>query len=51
MIGTIQELPDREQMKILGVVQDITERKELELQLEQLANTDFRAVPGGVLWN
>ncbi len=41
IIGTIQELSVLEQKKMLGIVQDITERKELELKLEQEANTDF----------
>ena len=38
---TVRELPLPEQKKMLGIIQDITERKELELKLEQQANTDF----------
>lgn len=41
ILGTIQEVPDYRKIKMLGVIQDITKRKELELRLEQQANTDF----------
>jgi diguanylate cyclase (GGDEF)-like protein len=41
IFGTIQQLPQHEQVTMLGVIQDITERKQLEWQLEQQANTDF----------
>ncbi|MBF0290906.1 MAG: diguanylate cyclase [Nitrospinae bacterium] len=41
IMGTIQEVPDPRKIKMLGVIQDITKRKELELRLEQQANTDF----------
>ncbi|MDD5228214.1 MAG: diguanylate cyclase [Methylococcales bacterium] len=41
IIGTIQSLPECDQIAMLGVIQDITERKKLEWQLEELANTDY----------
>jgi diguanylate cyclase (GGDEF)-like protein len=41
IIGTVQALPQHDQVTMMGVIQDITERKKLECQLEQQANTDF----------
>lgn len=41
MFGTVQQLPQQDQATMLGVIQDITERKKLEWQLKQQANTDF----------
>ena len=41
IIGTVQEFPEHEQIKMLGVIQDVTERKVLELKLEQQASIDF----------
>lgn len=41
MIGTFQLLPQHDQATMLGVIQDITERKKLEAELEKQANTDF----------
>lgn len=40
IFGTVQSLPLQDQITMLGVIQDITERKKLEWQLEQEANTD-----------
>lgn len=39
MIGTLRDITSRE-VEMLGVVQDISERKELEMQLAQEAHTD-----------
>ena len=39
-IGTMRALPNSQPSPVLGVVQDITERKELELRLFEEANTD-----------
>lgn len=41
MLGTVQLLPQHDQATMLGVIQDITERKKLEAELETQANTDF----------
>lgn len=41
IIGTIQDMEGYDQTKMLGVIQDITERKELQDKLEKQANTDF----------
>lgn len=41
IIGTIQDIHDDGQSRMLGVIQDITERKELERKLEEQANTDY----------
>jgi diguanylate cyclase (GGDEF)-like protein len=41
ILGTIQYFPQQEQGTMLGIIQDITEHKKLEWQLEQQANTDF----------
>jgi len=40
VIGTLQEVGERMPTEILGVIQDITERKALESKLEQEARTD-----------
>lgn len=40
MLGTIVELVKHEQVEVLGVIQDITDRKELETRLAQEAQTD-----------
>ncbi len=40
IIGTIREVNPCEPAEVLGVVQDITDRKELEWRLEQEAHTD-----------
>lgn len=40
IIGTVQYFPQHDQMTMLGIIQDITDHKKLEWQLEQLANTD-----------
>ncbi|HET7831480.1 MAG TPA: diguanylate cyclase [Gallionella sp.] len=40
ILGTIQVSPEPGQVEMLGVIQDVTERKELELKLEQQASTD-----------
>jgi diguanylate cyclase (GGDEF)-like protein len=40
LFGTVQEVASPTTRKVLGVIQDITERRELEHRLEQLANTD-----------
>lgn len=39
-IGTMRALPNSQPVPVLGVVQDITIRKDLELQLVEQANTD-----------
>ncbi len=41
IFGTIQYFHEQDQATMLGVIEDITERKKLESQLEQQANTDF----------
>lgn len=41
LVGTVQCLPEHDQIMMLGVIQDITARKKLEWQLEELANTDY----------
>ncbi|MDD5215688.1 MAG: diguanylate cyclase [Methylococcales bacterium] len=41
IVGTVQCLPEHDQITMLGVIQDITARKKLEWQLEELANTDY----------
>ena len=41
IIATIQDINAHDQTKMLGVIQDITERKELQNKLEEQANTDF----------
>lgn len=41
IVGTLQCLPERDQVTMLGIIQDITERKQLEQQLKQQANTDY----------
>ena len=41
IIGTVQYLPEQNQVTMIGVMQDITERKELESELMQQANTDY----------
>lgn len=38
---TVKALPIQEQITMLGVIEDITERKQLEWRLKQQANTDF----------
>lgn len=38
---TVNTLPMQEQVTMLGVIEDITERKQLEWRLKQQANTDF----------
>lgn len=40
IVGTVQYFPEHDQETILGIIQDITEHKKLEWQLEQQANTD-----------
>ncbi len=40
IIGTIQEIPEHEHTKMLGVILDITDRKKMELMLEEAAYTD-----------
>lgn len=40
LIGTIQYLPEQHQVTMIGVMQDITERKKLESELMRQANTD-----------
>jgi diguanylate cyclase (GGDEF)-like protein len=40
MIGSLRDVTGQELMEVLGVIQDITERKELELRLAQEAHTD-----------
>ncbi|QFY43863.1 response regulator [Candidatus Methylospira mobilis] len=40
IIGTIQDIQERDSAKILVFIQDITERKELQSKLEEQANTD-----------
>ncbi|MBP1772371.1 MAG: putative histidine kinase, partial [Holophagaceae bacterium] len=40
IIGTLRNLMDHEQVEVLGIIQDITDRKELEWKLEQEARTD-----------
>ncbi|HEY5994112.1 MAG TPA: diguanylate cyclase [Gallionellaceae bacterium] len=40
IFGTIQDVGGARQTTMLGVIQDITEQKELEWQLEEQANTD-----------
>lgn len=41
IVGTIQDIHEHDHAKMLGVVQDITERIELQNRLEEQANTDF----------
>ncbi|MGZ4999077.1 MAG: diguanylate cyclase [Methylomonas sp.] len=43
IMGTIQYFPQygQDQATMVGVIEDITERKQLETQLERQANTDF----------
>lgn len=41
IIGTVQYLPEQNQLTMIGVMQDITERKKLEAELMQQANTDY----------
>jgi len=41
ILGTVQPLSQHDQVTMVGVIQDITERKKLEWQLEQQANIDF----------
>lgn len=41
IIGTLQDVHGHDQAKMLGVIQDITERKALENKLEEQANKDF----------
>ncbi|MDR3394849.1 MAG: diguanylate cyclase, partial [Parasulfuritortus sp.] len=40
LIGTLQDVTAPEPTEVLGVIQDITERKELELKLAREAHTD-----------
>jgi diguanylate cyclase (GGDEF)-like protein len=40
IIGTIQDVHEFDQIKMRGIIQDITEQKELQNRLEKLANTD-----------
>jgi hypothetical protein len=39
--GTYQTVPQQANSTMLGVIQDITERKQLEWQLEHQANSEF----------
>lgn len=41
VMGTIQEIRGHDQAKMLGVIQDITEQKELQNRLEEQVNEDF----------
>lgn len=41
IISTIQDVRERDQTKMLGIIQDITEQKELLKKLEEQANADF----------
>lgn len=40
IMGTIQDVNQSDQIKMRGIIQDITEQKELQSRLEKLANTD-----------
>ncbi len=40
LLGILRELPSHETAEVLGVIQDITTRKELEWKLEKEAHTD-----------
>jgi len=41
VFGTVQTVPQQPDTTTMGIIQDITERKQLEWQLEQQANTDY----------
>jgi diguanylate cyclase (GGDEF)-like protein len=40
IIGTVQDVHESNQVRMRGIIQDITEQKELQSRLEKLANTD-----------
>lgn len=41
LIGMVQYLPEQNEATMIGVMQDITERKKLEAELKKQANTDY----------